>query len=95
MSVDKQTVMRVAKLARIRMDEAQAEVMTGELNTILGFVEQLNEVDVTDVAPLTSVVETDMKMRDDVVAAGDQAAQMVSNAPATTDHFFMVPKVIE
>ena len=95
MSVDTETVKRVASLARIKLQGDQAEIMTGELNTILGFVEQLNEVDVDGVEPMTSVVATSMKMRDDLVETGGHAAEIVSNAPATEDHFFMVPKVIE
>ncbi len=95
MSVDKETVQRVARLARIAVTDEQAEALREELNTILGFVEQLNEVDVTGVEPLTSVVETSMKMRDDVVTDGDIAEKVVANAPEGADHFFAVPKVVE
>jgi aspartyl-tRNA(Asn)/glutamyl-tRNA(Gln) amidotransferase subunit C len=95
MSVDTEAVKRVAALARIKLQGDQAQIMTGELNTILGFVEQLNEVDVDGVEPMTSVVAINMKMRDDLVETGGHAAEIVSNAPATEDHFFMVPKVIE
>lgn len=95
MSVDKETVQRVARLARIAVTDEQAEALRGELNTILGFVEQLNEVDVDGVEPLTSVVETSMKMRDDVVTDGDIAEKIVANAPEGADHFFAVPKVVE
>ncbi|MEM9329707.1 MAG: Asp-tRNA(Asn)/Glu-tRNA(Gln) amidotransferase subunit GatC [Pseudomonadota bacterium] len=95
MSVDFDTVKRVAKLARIAVDDAKAEKMQGELNAILGFVEQLNEVDVEGVEPMTSVVDTNMKKREDVVTDGNKAVAVTSNAPASEDHFFMVPKVIE
>lgn len=95
MSVDIHTVKRVAKLARIAVDDAKATKMQGELNAILGFVEQLNEVDINGVEPMTSVVEMEMKKRADVVTDGNKAADVTSNAPASEDHFFMVPKVIE
>ncbi len=95
MSVDLNTVKRVAGLARIKVDDAQAEKMTGELNTILGFVEQLNEVNVDGVEPMTSVVETTMKKRADGQTDGGYADKIVSNAPVHEDNFFTVPKVVE
>ncbi|MDX8477785.1 Asp-tRNA(Asn)/Glu-tRNA(Gln) amidotransferase subunit GatC [Mesorhizobium sp. VK24D] len=95
MSVDLQTVKRVAHLARIAVSEEDAERMTGELNAILGFVEQLNEVDVTGVEPMTSVTPMEMKKRQDIVADGNKAADIVANAPATDENFFLVPKVVE
>lgn len=95
MSVDLETVKRVAKLARIAVDDAKAEKMQGELNVILGFVEQLNEVDVDGVEPMTSVVHMDMRKREDVVTDGNKADAVTANAPASEDHYFMVPKVIE
>lgn len=95
MSVDIQTVKRVARLARIAVSPDEAERMTGELNTILGFVEQLNEVDVTGVEPMTSVTRMQMKKRQDVVTDGGKADQVVANAPATAENFFLVPKVVE
>ncbi|MEM8650289.1 MAG: Asp-tRNA(Asn)/Glu-tRNA(Gln) amidotransferase subunit GatC [Pseudomonadota bacterium] len=95
MSVDKDTVKRVAKLARIAVDDSKAEKMQGELNAILGFVEQLNEVDVENVEPMTSVVQMDMKKRVDEVNDGDRVKDITANAPASEDDFFMVPKVIE
>ena len=95
MSVDIQTVKRVARLARIAVSEDDAERMTGELNTILGFVEQLNEVDVTGVEPMTSVTPMLMKKRADVVTDGGKADAMVANAPASAENFFLVPKVVE
>ena len=95
MSVDIATVKRVARLARIAVSEEDAERMTGELNTILGFVEQLNEVDVSGVEPMTSVIPMEMKKRLDVVTDGGKAADIVANAPATTEDFFLVPKVVE
>lgn len=95
MSVDLATVKRVAHLARIAVTDEEAQKMQGELNAILGFVEQLNEVAVSGVAPMTSVVEMAMKKRADVVTEGDRAEDVVANAPLTEDHFFMVPKVVE
>jgi aspartyl-tRNA(Asn)/glutamyl-tRNA(Gln) amidotransferase subunit C len=95
MSVDLATVKRVARLARIAVSEADAERMAGELNTILGFVEQLNEVDVAGVEPMTSVTPMAMKKRQDSVTDGGKAADIVANAPATEENFFLVPKVVE
>jgi aspartyl-tRNA(Asn)/glutamyl-tRNA(Gln) amidotransferase subunit C len=95
MSVDLATVKRVAHLARIAVSEEDAERMAGELNTILGFVEQLNEVDVAGVEPMTSVTPMAMKKRQDSVTDGAKAADIVANAPATEENFFLVPKVVE
>ncbi len=95
MSVDIDTVKRVAKLARIALDADKAKTMQGELNTILGFVEQLNEVDIEGIEPMTSVVDMAMKKRKDVVNDGDKAEDIVANAPAVEENFFMVSKVIE
>ncbi len=95
MSVDIETVRRVARLARIAVTSEEAERMTGELNQILGFVEQLNEVDVSGVEPMTSVIPMRLKERQDVVTAGGIPEDIVANAPATAENFFLVPKVIE
>jgi aspartyl-tRNA(Asn)/glutamyl-tRNA(Gln) amidotransferase subunit C len=95
MSVDIQTVRRVARLARIAVTDEDAERMSGELNRILGFVEQLNEVDVSGVEPMTSVIPIEMKKREDVVTDGDKPDDIVANAPATAENFFLVPKVVE
>ncbi|MBX9467021.1 MAG: Asp-tRNA(Asn)/Glu-tRNA(Gln) amidotransferase subunit GatC [Rhizobium rhizophilum] len=95
MSVDLATVKRVARLARIAVSEEDAARMTGELNGILGFVEQLDEVDVTGIEPMTSVTPMAMKKRADVVTDGDKADAIVANAPATDRNFFQVPKVVE
>ncbi len=95
MSVDKDTVRRIAKLARIALDEGRVEPMARELNGIMAWVAQLNEVDVTGVAPMTSVVAQTLKMRDDVVTEGGNADALMANAPGGEDHFFVVPKVVE
>jgi aspartyl-tRNA(Asn)/glutamyl-tRNA(Gln) amidotransferase subunit C len=95
MSVDKDTVRRIAKLARIALPEDRVAPMEGELNGILKWVEQLNEVDVTGVEPMTSVVAQNLRMRDDVVTDGGNAAAIVANAPESEDNFFLVPKVVE
>ena len=95
MSVDIATVKRVAHLARIAVSDEDAERMTGELNAILGFVAQLDEVDVGGVEPMTSVIPMDIKKRPDVVTDGGKAEDIVANAPATAENFFLVPKVVE
>lgn len=95
MSVDKDTVKRVAHLARIAVSEDDAVKMQGELNAILGFVEQLDEVDISGVEPMTSVTPMAMKKRVDVVTDGDMADRIVANAPSTIENFFLVPKVVE
>jgi aspartyl-tRNA(Asn)/glutamyl-tRNA(Gln) amidotransferase subunit C len=95
MSVSIDTVKRVARLARIAVDDGDAERMSGELNAILGFVEQLNEVDVSGVEPMTSVIPMEMRKRQDVVTDGGKAADIVANAPVTEENFFLVPKVVE
>ncbi len=95
MSIDKDTVKRVARLARLSVTEEEADSLKGELNSILDWVEMLNEVDVDAVAPLTSVVTQEMKKRSDVINDGDYADRVVKNAPQSEDNYFMVPKVIE
>lgn len=95
MAIDKNTVMKVARLARIAVSDAEAEALRGELNTILGFVEQLNEVDVAGVEPMTAVVQMPMKKRADIVTEGDQMDRILANAPAREGPFFAVPKVVE
>ncbi|MBK5961992.1 aspartyl/glutamyl-tRNA(Asn/Gln) amidotransferase subunit C [Rhodoplanes elegans] len=95
MSVDAATVRRIAHLARIAVEDAEVEHLQGELNAILAFVEQLSEVDVDGVAPMTSVTPMVMKKREDVVTDGDIPDLVVRNAPETQDHFFLVPKVVE
>jgi aspartyl-tRNA(Asn)/glutamyl-tRNA(Gln) amidotransferase subunit C len=95
MSVDATTVRRIAHLARIAVTDAEVPHLQGELNAILAFVEQLSEVDVEGVEPMTSVMPVEMKKRTDVVNDGEIADDVVRNAPATEDHFFLVPKVVE
>jgi aspartyl-tRNA(Asn)/glutamyl-tRNA(Gln) amidotransferase subunit C len=95
MSVDRETVRRIARLARLAVDEAQLASMETELNALLSWVEQLSEVDVDGVPPMTSVVEQRLKMRADVVTDGGYAEDLMKNAPQAEDHFFVVPKVVE
>lgn len=95
MAIDKDTVCRIAKLARIAMDDAQVSEMESELNALLAWVEQLAEVDVGNVAPMTSVVEQRLRMREDVVSDGGYADDLMKNAPQSENHFFVVPKVVE
>jgi aspartyl-tRNA(Asn)/glutamyl-tRNA(Gln) amidotransferase subunit C len=95
MSVDPQTVRRIANLARIAVAEEEIERLQGELNAILAFVEQLQEVDVEGVDPMSSVTPMAMKKRSDEVTEGNIADDIVRNAPATEGHYFLVPKVVE
>jgi len=95
MSVDQATVRRIAHLARIAVTDEEVPHLQGELNAILAFVEQLNEVDVSGVEPMTSVTPMAMKKRQDVVTEGGIADQIVANAPEHEGHFFTVPKVVE
>jgi aspartyl-tRNA(Asn)/glutamyl-tRNA(Gln) amidotransferase subunit C len=95
MSVDADTVRRIAHLARIAVAEEEVEHLRGELNAILAFVEQLSEVKVDGVEPMTSVTPMEMKKREDAVTDGGIPDDIVRNAPASEDHFFVVPKVVE
>jgi len=95
MSVDAKTVRRIAHLARIAVAEDEVEHLQGELNAILAFVEQLSEVDVTGVEPMTSVTPMTMKKRPDAVTDGGDAEAVLKNAPAREGNYFAVPKVVE
>jgi len=95
MSVDADTVRRIAHLARIKVTDDEIEHLQGELNTILAFFEQLSEVDVEGVEPMTSVTPMRMKKRPDEVTDGGDPEAVLSNAPAREDNFFLVPKVVE
>ena len=95
MSVDAATVRRIAHLARIAVTEAEVPHLQGELNAMLAFVEQLSEVNVDGVEPMTSVTPMEMKKRSDVINDGEIADDVVQNAPDTVNHFFLVPKVVE
>jgi aspartyl-tRNA(Asn)/glutamyl-tRNA(Gln) amidotransferase subunit C len=95
MTVDKETVKRVARLARIALSEDEVPALQKELNGILAFVEQLNEINVDGVEPMTSVIPMPLRMRPDVVTAGGEAEAVMQNAPASEDHYFLVPKVVE
>jgi aspartyl-tRNA(Asn)/glutamyl-tRNA(Gln) amidotransferase subunit C len=95
MALDPATVRRIATLARIRMDDAEVETLAGELNAILGWIEQLNEVDITGVDPLTGAAAMTLKMRDDVITDGGYPERILANAPDRNRDFFTVPKVVE
>jgi aspartyl-tRNA(Asn)/glutamyl-tRNA(Gln) amidotransferase subunit C len=95
MSVDANTVKRIGRLARIRIEEDEVAGYQNEINSILGFVEQLSEINVDGVEPMTSVMPMTLRRRDDVITDGNYAGQIVKNAPLTEDNFFMVPKVVE
>ena len=95
MEVDEDTVRRIARLARIKVTDAEAKALEGELSGILDWVKQLDEVDTAGVEPMTAVVSTSLKMREDRVTDGGIADDAVANAPAREDHFFVVPKVVE
>jgi aspartyl-tRNA(Asn)/glutamyl-tRNA(Gln) amidotransferase subunit C len=95
MSVTRDDVRKVARLSRIAVPEERLEEMAGELNGILGWIDQLNEVDIKGVEPMTSVVETKLPMREDVVTDGNIQDQVLANAPRSEDGFFVVPKSVE
>jgi len=95
MSIDAAAVRRIAHLARLAVADDEVEHLRGELNAILSFVEQLSEVDVSGVEPMTSVTPMAMKKRADVVNDGNDADAVLHNAPATENHYFLVPKVVE
>jgi aspartyl-tRNA(Asn)/glutamyl-tRNA(Gln) amidotransferase subunit C len=95
MPVDRKMVRRIARLARIKVSEEDVPRLESELNSILKWIEMLNEVDTTNVEPLTSVVKMQMKMREDVVTAGKDPDAVIVNAPRTDDSFYVVPKVVE
>ena len=95
MSIDTETARRVAKLARIRVEEQDLPALANEFNTILGFIEQLNEVDIEGVDPMTSVTPMSLKRREDVVTDGGMQDKVLSNAPDAREGFFAVPKVVE
>ena len=95
MAIDIDTARKVAKLARIRVDEADLPALAGKLSGILGFMEQLGEVDVTGVEPMTSVTPMQLRRRADVVTDGGQQAAVLANAPDAREGFFAVPKVVE
>ena len=95
MSVDAATVRRIAQLARIAVTDAEVPHLQGELNAMLAFVEQLSEVNVEGVEPMTSVTPMAMKKREDVVTDGERSDDIFRNAPAVENHFFLVPKVVE
>lgn len=95
MSVNTEQVRHIAKLARIAMSDAEVEAMVPELNNILGWVEQLAEVDTDGVEPLTAVIDQKLRLRDDAVTEGNIRDAVLANAPAAEHGFFAVPKVIE
>lgn len=95
MHVDEGTVRRVARLARLKITDAEAKSLEAEISGILDWVEQLKQVDTSAVEPMTRVVAQEMKKRVDVVNDGEMADDIVRNAPVTEDHFFVVPKVVE
>ena len=95
MSVDTKTVRHIARLARIAVSDAEVEALAPELSNILGWIEQLGEVDVTGVEPMTAVIPNQLRLRDDVVTEGDIREDILANAPAAEHGFFAVPKVIE
>ena len=95
MSVDAKTVRHIAKLARIAVSDAEVAALAPELSNIITWIEQLAEVDVTGVAPMTAVIPNPLRLRDDVVADGDRRDEILANAPVAEHGFFAVPKVIE
>lgn len=95
MSVDKETVQKIARLSRIAISDEEADAMVPELNSILDWVEQLSQVDVSGVEPTTAVIPNTLRLREDKVSDGDVRDKILQNAPAREDVFFGVPKVIE
>lgn len=95
MSIDRETARKVAKLARIAVPEDRLDALAGEFNSILGFIEQLQEVDVDGVEPMVSVTPMRLKRREDVVTDGNQPEAVLKNAPDAREGFFAVPKVVE
>jgi len=95
MQVDDATVRRIARLARIKISDSEVEALRSELSGILDWVEQLDEVDTTNVEPMTRVVPIELKMRDDTVTDGEQADAVTANAPVKDKNFYVVPKVVE
>lgn len=95
MAVDAATVKKIGRLARIRIEDSEVGKYQDELNAILGFVEQLDEVDVSGVEPMTSVTPMTLRRREDAITDGGYADRIVANAPLSEDNFFMVPKVVE
>ncbi|MES2157805.1 MAG: Asp-tRNA(Asn)/Glu-tRNA(Gln) amidotransferase subunit GatC [Pseudomonadota bacterium] len=95
MSIDLQTVKKIASLSRISVTDAEAEAMVPEFNNILGWVEQLGEVDVTGIEPMTAVIPNHLRLREDAVTDGNVRDKVLANAPQAEHGFFAVPKVIE
>jgi len=95
MSVDKETVAKIARLARVRVDESHKEALAKELSNILGWIEQLSELDTDGVEPMTSVVSMQLPLRDDKVSDGGYADKVTANAPEAAHGFYAVPKVVE
>lgn len=95
MSLTKQDVQKVANLARLKMDDAHIEALVPKLSNIIGFVEQLSEVNTDNVEPLASVVDINLRLREDVVTDGGYQKEILANAPETLEGYFVVPKVVE
>lgn len=95
MSVDKETVAKIARLARVRVEEGHKEALARELSKILGWIEQLSELDTEGVEPMTSVVSMKLPLRDDAVTDGGYAERVTANAPEAAHGFYAVPKVVE
>lgn len=95
MAVDKDTVAQIAKLARIKVDDAQQEALTEELSNILGWIDELGELDTEGVQPMTSVVEVQHSLRKDVIKDGDRQDDILKNAPESKHGYFVVPRVVE
>ncbi len=95
MQINEKTVRKIAHLARIKVSDAEVKSLEGEMNSILDWVEQLNEVDTENVEPMTSAVDTVMKQREDEVTDGGYAERIIRNAPMSEDNYFVVPTVVE
>ena len=95
MSIDLKTIKHISKLSRISVDEEKADKLVGDLNSIFNFIEKLNQLKTDNIEPLTSVVETTLKLRTDEVKSKDLREQVIKNSPQDNEDYFVVPKVIE
>jgi aspartyl-tRNA(Asn)/glutamyl-tRNA(Gln) amidotransferase subunit C len=95
MTIDLKTIKHISKLSRISVDDEKAKKLAGDMNTIFDFIEKLNELDTNNVEPLTSVVETTLKLRVDEVKSGNIKEQVLKNSPDENEDFFVVPRVVE
>mgnify|MGYP003955306869 CR=1 FL=1 len=95
MSIDKETIKHISKLARISLDEKQVDNLSKDLSSIIKFIEKLNKLNTDDIEPLTSIIDASLRFRKDEILEGKIREQILKNSPEKTDEFFVVPKVLE